>query len=129
MAAAKKKVRTLATISDEIAAIRRKRAALNKEEKELGKDQGVLELELIAAAQEQGLDKGGGKASKFTMGEVSSPQLKNDTDFFKFVADNNYFHLFTRRLKAEACRELWDKGIDIPGVDKFTQVAVTVTSL
>lgn len=118
--------RTIGDIADEILVqkleIQKQTQAL--EALEEGKKK--LEEELKLAADAAGLTSGGGKNSKFTIDEQTLPQISDIDSFYKYIKDNNYFHLLQRRPAVKACQELWSQGSAIPGIDKFTQMKVNV---
>lgn len=120
------KARTLGQISDEILAIQVKIKKLDDEVEGLKKQKDVLCEELMVVADAQKLEKGGGKASSFTIKPQTVPHVENWDMFYEYMLKKKYLHLLQRRPGTTACAELWDKGIDIPGVAKFTSMKVTV---
>ena len=125
-AAVKKPARTISVISDEVWAIKCKVTALNKQVDDLKREQAALEHELYEKAMEQGLEKGGGKTSTFSIAASTVPQVNNWDDFYDYIHTNKYYHLLQRRPSVEGCRELWRGNVYIPGVDQYTQSKITV---
>lgn len=123
---AKAKKRTLGQISDEILATQRHIKQLNGEIEALEITKRALSDELMAAAEGEKLEKGGGKASTFNIQPQTVPQVSNWDLFYEYMYDMRYLHLLQRRPGVQACAELWEKNIAIPGVEKFTQMKVTV---
>ena len=83
-------------------------------------------LELMEAADLQGLAGGKGTIASFTIGEDVVPQVADWNKFYKFIYKNNYGHLLERRPSVTGCRELWDTKGPIPGVEKFTKRKVNL---
>lgn len=124
MAAAKK--RTLGVISDEILAVQKRIKQLNDDVDALEAKKKALGGELILAAQAVDLDKGGGRVSTFKVEPHTSPHVADWDAFYEYIYEKKYLHLLQRRPGVLACAELWEKGVEIPGVEKFTQNKVTV---
>lgn len=118
--------RTLGQISDDILAKQKEIKKWSDHVEVLEAQRKVLQEELIAAADKQKLDKGGGSASAFTIKPHTVPQVANWDLFYEFILDNKYLHLLQRRPGVQACAELWEQNKVIPGVEKFTQMKVTV---
>lgn len=124
MAAAKK--RTLGQISDEILVQQKEVKRLNELVDAAEAVKKALGEELMKAAALQNLEKGGGKTSGFTIKPQTVPQVENWDMFYAFIDENKYWHLLQRRPGVQACAELWEQGKQIPGVERFTQLKVTV---
>lgn len=120
------KKRTLGQISDEILAKIKEIKKWNDHIDALEGEKKVLTEELMKAADAQKLEKGGGKASAFTIKPQTVPQVANWDMFYEFIYENRYGHLLQRRPGVQACAELWEQNKVIPGVEKFTQMKVTV---
>lgn len=118
--------RTLGLISDEILEKQKEIKRLNEQVDTAELQKKVLCEELMKAADDQKLEKGGGKASAFTIRPQTVPQVENWDLFYEFILKNKYLHLLQRRPGVQACAELWEQNKTIPGVEKFTQMKVTV---
>jgi hypothetical protein len=118
--------RTIGDIADEVLEKSLEITRMNKEVADLEKEEKALKEELRVAAEAAGLTSGGGKTSKFDIGPETVPQISNVDAFYDYIKTNDYFHLLQRRPAVKACRELWEQGTAIPGIDKFTQTKVNV---
>lgn len=118
--------RTISDISDEIFGVTEKIKAFEEKITTLKEEGKLLEGELQLAAEAQGLSRGGGKTSTWTLEPVVVPQATDWPAFYAYMAKKKYFHLLQRRPAVKACRELWERGITIPGMDKYTSTRVTV---
>ena len=118
--------RTLGQISDEVLKLQTKMKKLETEVDVLKKARDVLLAELIAAAETQKLEKGGGKTSSFIIKENTVPQVDDWDLFYAYMYKKKYMHLLQRRPGVSACQELWDQGVAIPGVEKYTSMKATV---
>jgi len=118
--------RTVADLSDEILAIKNDIQMHEQEITELKKQKEELERELIAEAEKQQLKSGAGTSSSFSIKEETVPQASDWDEVWKFIKENDYFHMVQKRLSSTACRELWELGTTIPGVNKYTSHKVNV---
>lgn len=120
------KTRSIGDIADEILALQVEEKALQQQIDDLEKQGRTLKEELRQLAEKEGLSTGGGTTSKFSIDLETLPQISNIDAFYDFMKQNDYMHLLQRRPAVKACRELWEQGLAIPGIDKFTQYKVTV---
>lgn len=118
--------RPVGVIADEILKIAGQVSAHNDAVKKLESDRRVLELELITAAEVVKLTEGGGANSKFRIEPTTVPQVEDWDDFYGYIHKNKYYHMLERRPTVLACREVWELGKEIPGVNRFTKLKVTV---
>lgn len=121
--------RTIPEISDEILLLKGKVKKLESQIELHKKDQALLEQDLEKLATEQGLTAGKGAHSAFTIAPHIVPQVTDWEPFYRFIKRNSYFHLLERRPAVVACRELWEQGRAIPGVEKFTKVRINVKEI
>lgn len=118
--------RTIGDIADEIVVVQAEIDAFESQKKAKEKERDKLKEELAQAAAKEGLTRGGGKGSTFTVNNETVPHAADWDAIYKYIKRHGYWHLLHKRLGTTACQELWDRGIKIPGVDKFTQTKVTV---
>jgi len=118
--------RTIGEIADDVLERQEKVKAMNAQIKDIEKEIDALKLELAAAADKEGMTAGAGAKSKFKIEPTTLPQGGNWDKFYEYMAENKYFHLLHKRFSVTGCQELWDQGIDIPGVDKFQKNEVKV---
>lgn len=117
---------TIGQLTDKMHEVREAKRVLEEQVKIVEEEYRALELQLIEAADEQGMTKGDGKAANFTINESTVPQVTNWDEFYKFIQKNKYWHLLERRPSVTGCRELFEtKGV-IPGVEKFTKRRVNL---
>lgn len=118
------KGRGLGNIVDDIYAIRSQRLELEGQVKELKAKQSSLEQEFIGKASEQNITSARGHLASASVNTVTVPAVNDWDEFYGFISDHNYFHLLEKRASVGACRELFEKEIDIPGVEPFEKVNV-----
>ncbi len=107
------------------------KAIIDELNRELGNHKEAYDQ--LCAEVLQGLDENGlDKASLTGFGTVSRkeevvPSVKDWDSFYKYIAENEAWYLMQRRPAANACREQWATGEEIPGVEPFTQFKLSVT--
>jgi len=74
-----------------------------------------LKLMLVAAIKESGLQK----VANVKLVLKIKPVAKDWEAIRKYIIEHDAWDLMQRRLGDLACRERWDDGIDLPGIDKF----------
>lgn len=117
---------TLSELSDKIHTLKEEEKALRNEADALKTERAGYEAKLAEEAAKQGLKKGGGEASTFNIELETFPHVVDWDEFQKYIAENGWFHLLQRRPAIKAAQELWERGMQIPGVEKFTKIVVTV---
>jgi len=74
-----------------------------------------LKLMLVEAIKESGLQK----VANVKLVLKIKPVAKDWEAIRKYIIEHDAWDLMQRRLGDLACRERWDDGIDLPGIDKF----------
>lgn len=121
--------RTVGNIADEVLVEQLKLKKAQDKVEEIEEVIKTLKEELRLAAEKEDLTTGGGKKSSFSIEPQTVPHATNWDSFYEYIKENNYFHLLQRRPAVKACQELWGQGVQIPGIDKFTQNKVNVKGI
>lgn len=116
----------ISELSDSIHANKMAAKELSSQIDELDKEREALELQLIEAAEKEGLERGGGKMSTFKIEPKTVPQAVDWDLVYKYIHKNKFYHLLQRRFSTTAFEELWGQGKNVPGTEKFTKIKVTV---
>lgn len=118
--------KTIGELSDEILELKLVEDKLRKSADAVKDKRREVERLLAEEAAAQGLTKGGGESSSFRVEQVTIPHVFDWDKFYEFIHKKRWYHLLERRPTSKAAQELWERGTDIPGVDKFTQIKVYV---
>lgn len=123
------KEQTFGSLIDEMYAVRTKRQELEAESKKLGE-----QLEKMTAAIINRLDidettMSRGKAASATLTETVVPKVDDWDAFYKYLAENEAFHLLQRRVSSAAARETIEAGEVIDGVSTFTKRAISLRKI
>jgi hypothetical protein len=63
------------------------------------------------------------------MTEYDEPKATDWPTVWEYVRENNAFHLLHKRLTTLAVKELWDAGLDVPGVVHETLYKLSVSGV
>jgi len=109
----------LAVMADAWWQAREERLAADKTAASLKAKESTLQADLIAQMSLQGLSAIGGKTVRVAIHTEYQPTIKDWNKFCAYVAKTNEFELLERRPGRVACRERWEAGVEIPGIDRF----------
>lgn len=111
----------LAALADHFWSTREKRLAADKAAKDLKDEEARAEATLIKEMREQQLTAIGGKLVRLAIPTVPEyvPAVKDWDAFYKHILQSGDFSLLHKRIGAQACKERWDAGEEVPGVEKF----------
>lgn len=101
---------------------RAERLAADKVAAKLKAEESMAEALLIAQMTKQEVSAAGGKLLRVSLNTNDPdyvPTVKDWTKFYDYIKENDAFELLERRPGKAACRERWDDGKAIPGVEKF----------
>lgn len=111
----------LGELADHYWATQIKRLAADKVAAALKAEEQRAEAAIITEMLSQKITAIGGKSVRLTLpGKPAySPAAKDWTKVYAYIIENDAFELLEKRLGKLACRERWDAGVTIPGVEKF----------
>lgn len=111
---------TLGALADFYAEIRAERLKADKIAAELKAQETMAQQLLIEQMRRQNITAAGGKVMRVGLeGPDYAPQVKDWTELYSYIKQNDAFDLLERRPGKLACRARWEEGISIPGVEKF----------
>lgn len=123
--------KTFGACADELYQTRLARLALQKEVEELAKREARLKAHIIDNLPKS--DGGAvGKLVRVTVVSKQKPQLKDADAFFDWVFRNRKkggYAFLRRQVTESAVRERWEAGKEIPGVEAFTVLDLSVNKL
>lgn len=114
---------------DTIWALREKKRALNVQLEAVEAEIATQEQALLERMDHEGVDKSTGKCASVSIAEHVVGNIQDWDALVAFVKKKGYFHLFQRRVTDTACRELWERGDTIPGVDPFTKRKINIRTI
>ncbi len=116
-----KKLVAIGPATDKLFELREKKRLLMVEVEKVDAEYDELETSLFEKLDAEGTTKGAGTKATCSISESVVPAV-NDWDLFhEFIRKKKYMHLLQRRTSDAAVRELFEKGIKVPGVDQFVK--------
>ena len=109
-----------------LTAIRNERKKLEDRKKELVAEWRDLEAGLLSLLDSQGAKVVGTGVGTATITENILPTIKDWDALTNYIIQNDATHLLQRRVSSAAFRELQLAGIDIPGVEPYTQRQISL---
>lgn len=111
----------LAQLADHYWLTREKRLAADKVAKDLKDEESRTEATLIKEMREQQLTAIGGKLVRLAIPTEPEyvPAVKDWDAFYRHVLQTGDFSLLHKRVGTTACKERWDAGETVPGVEKY----------
>ena len=94
--------------------------SLNKMLAGVNKELREAELELLHEMKEQNLYTTGNEFINVYRGSKTVPKVVQWDEFYEFIYKEKAGYLLERRPSLLACREMFGKGLIIPGVDPHT---------
>lgn len=70
-----------------------------------------------------------GKLARVTVVTKQVPQVKDWDAFYKYVKKTGSFDLMQKRLTDAAIKERWEAGKEVPGVEHFNAVSVSINKV
>jgi len=111
---------------DKLWLLREKKRAKDAESKLIGDEIDALEAELMHHMTDEGTDKAAGKKATVSITKSVVPQAIDWDAFYAYIHRHKYYHLLERRPAVAGCRELFDAGKKIPGIEPFTKVKLNL---
>ncbi len=120
---------TIGALIDRLAAKNREIKAKEQERKALEEEAEKLESQIMERMDAEQTATGSGKTATATINESVVPQVVDWDKFYDYIYQNRWFHLLQRRPSTPGCRELFESGKAVPGVDPFKKRKINLRSL
>lgn len=122
--------KSMALCADKYYNLRQKRLAMQKEVDAVAAEEKAYRQHLIDNVPKSQATGVQGKVARVTIVTKEEPQIKDQDAFRKYLNRTKRFDLaYKLRPSAPAIRELWEEGKDIPGVEKFNVVTVSLNKV
>lgn len=121
--------KALGACADRLYELRAKRLAGQKLVDEVGAEEQALKVHIIATLPKSEASGVAGKLARVTVVTKVVPQLKDWDAFTKYVKKTGQFDLMQHRLTAAAIEERWEAGKEVPGVERFNAVTVSLNKV
>ena len=114
---------------DRMFLLREKKREHEAKIKEVEEEYKALALEFQAKCKEAGTDYARGSLASASITEQVVPVIDDWELFSEWVMDNDALYMLHRRVSAGPWKELRDTGEEVPGIEPFTKVGVSLRKL
>jgi hypothetical protein len=121
--------KALGACADQLYEVREKRLLLSKQVDEFQAHEVALKEHLIQNLPKSEASGVAGKLCRVTVVSKPIPQVKDWDKFYKFVKKTGAFDLMQRRLSDTAVKERWEAGKEVPGVEHFNALTVSINKV
>lgn len=115
--------------ADKLYELRTKRLSIQKLVDEISEEESALKNHIINNLPKSEASGVAGKLARVTVVTKEIPQVKDWDTFYKYVKKTGSFDLMQRRLADVAVKERWNNGKEVPGVEHFTAVTISMNKL
>lgn len=122
-------MKTIGAKIDALHKMREERRLLEEQATNIKKEADLLEAELMAQMQKEGVTKSSGTRATVSISETVQPSVEDWNVFHEYIRKTKSFHLLQRRPAALACRELFDTKGKIPGVVPVLERSLNLRSI
>lgn len=119
----------LGEVVDLYARVRDLRLELEKEISPIRKRESELREHLINNIDRSKSKGAVGKRYRAVINEKTKPSVEDWQKVYEFIKENNSFNILQRRLNDQAISELWEEGVEVPGVGKVIIPTLSIRKL
>lgn len=121
--------KAMGACADKLFELRNKRLATQKEVDAVAAEETALKNHIIENLPKSEASGVAGKLARVTVVTKQIPQVKDWDAFYKYVKKTGSFDLMQKRLTDAAIKERWEAGKEIPGVEHFNAVSVSINKV
>ena len=114
---------------DDMFLLREQKRGLEAQVKEVGAKITDLQQQLLVRFNEVGTDYARGSMASASVTESIVPQIDDWGQVAEWVMDNDALYLLHRRVSSGPWKELRDAGTEVPGIEPYTKVAISLRRL
>jgi len=121
--------KAIGACADKLYQLRERRLMMQKEVDLVEEEEKALKEYLISTLPKSEANGVAGKVARVTVVTKPVPQVKDWDLFYKYVKKSGEFELMQRRLSDTAIRERWEAGKQVPGVESFNVVSISINKV
>ena len=121
--------KALGACADRLFQVREERLKIQKQVELLASEESAIKEHLINTLPKSDASGVAGKLARVTIVTKQVPQVKDWDAFYKHVKKSGDFDLLQRRLTDSAIKERWEAGKEVPGVEHFNAVSVSINKV
>ena len=121
--------KALGACADKLFELRNKRLTEQKKVDEIASEETALKNYIIENLPKSEASGVAGKLARVTVVTKQVPQVKDWDAFYKYVKKTGSFDLMQKRLTDAAIKERWEAGKEVPGIEHFNVVSVSINKV
>ena len=121
--------KAMGACADKLFELRNKRLAGQKLVDEVEAEEKALKSHIIENLPKSEASGVAGKLARVTVVTKQVPQVKDWDAFYKYVKKTGSFDMMQKRLSDAAIKERWEAGKEVPGVEHFNVVSVSINKV
>ncbi len=121
--------KTLGACADKLFETRQQRLEIQKQVDQLQEQETALKNHIIDTLPKSEASGVAGKLARVTVVTKKVPQVKDWDAFYKHIKKTGQFDLMGRGISKPAIEERWESGKQIPGVESFDVVSVSMNKV
>lgn len=121
--------KAMGACADRLYQLRQKRLEMQKEVDKVAAEEAALKEHIINTLPKSEASGVAGKLARVTVVTKQIPQVKDWDAFYKYVKKTGQFDLMQRRITDAAIKERWEAGKEVPGVEHFNAVSISVNKV
>ena len=119
--------KTLGGCADKLYALREKRQALQRQVDDIKKDENLIKEKLIQNLSKDDARGVLGRRARAAIVTKRVAAVRDWDKFYRHILKTRDFSLMQRRVSDPAVNERWEDDKQVPGVEPFTVIKVSVT--
>jgi hypothetical protein len=121
--------KALGACADRLFTVRQQRLEIQKQVDLLQSEESAIKEHIINTLPKSEASGVAGKLARVTVVSKQVPQVKDWDAFYKHVKKSGDFDLLQRRLTDSAIKERWEAGKEVPGVEHFNAISVSINKV
>lgn len=110
--------------------LRAQRAELNQQDKKLKASYDDLAKQALDLLEDMGVDSASLRnVANVSVTRKNLPSVKDWDEFYRFIRDNEYYHLLQKRVSVPAFDEIWENMGEVPGTERFEDIKINLKQL
>ncbi len=121
--------KAMGACADRLYQLRQKRLEMQKEVDKVAAEESALKEHIINTLPKSEASGVAGKLARVTVVTKQIPQVKDWGAFYEYVKKTGQFDLMQRRITDAAIKERWEAGEEVPGVERFNAVSISINKV
>lgn len=114
---------------DRMYTLREEKRVLEAQVKGINSEIDQIQQQLLTRLNQVGTNYARGSLASASITETLVPQIDDWGKVSEWILENDALYLVHRRISSGPWKELRDAGTDVPGIEPFTKVAISLRRL